>query len=409
MALIKLKERVIEAFAATRDIKKFSQLSEELTDQFAKNWAVGSFREALESLKRGSLDNIEIVVICVDKSDEEDLEPILTFITGVKERGAKTVLIANDISPVCLHQLMRQGADDFIPYPFPDGAFNDSLTRLRSIDVERAAGAATGGATPTKRRGMVLPVYGVSGGVGATTFAVNLAWELATHDKKANTRVAILDFNFQSGSVATYLDLPRREAVTEMLTDAENLNAESFAQALTSFKSRVAVLTAPPITMPLDIVDGDTIHQILTLAQEKYDYVVVDLPPMLANWSADVINAAESYFALIALDMRSAQNLMRFTHTLKAEELPEEKVQFILNFAPSFTDINGKARTKRFSESLGIDINILLPEGGKAILAACDQGSPLALAAPKNALRKEIAKISASIIELSKELKAAIV
>lgn len=409
MALIKLKERVIEAFAATRDIKQFSQLSEELTDQFAKNWAVGSFREAMESLKRGSLDSIEIVVICVDKSDENDLDPILAFIEGVKSRGAKTILIANDVSPTCLHTLMRQGADDFIPYPFPENAFGDSLTRLRSVEAAPASTSSGGGGGTPSARGMVIPVYGMAGGVGATTFAVNLAWELATHDKKANTRVAILDLNFQSGSVATYLDLPRREAVSEMLTDIDNLNAESFAQALSSFKSRLAVLTAPPITMPLDIVEGDAIHQILTLAQNKYEYVIVDLPPMLVNWSADVLNSAETYFSLINLDMRSAQNLMRFTHTLKAEELPEEKIQFVLNFAPSFTDINGKARTKRFSESLGIDINILLPEGGKAVLAACDQGSPLALAAPKNALRKEIAKIAASIIEMSKELKAAIV
>lgn len=407
MALIKLKERVIEAFAATRDIKKFSQLSHELTDQFAKNWAVGSFTEAMESLKRGSLDSIEIVVICVDKSDEDNLDPIIDFIEGVKARGAKTILIANDVSPTCLHTLMRQGADDFIPYPFPDGAFSDSLVRLRSISHEPAANI--GGSEPTRRRGMVLPVYGMAGGVGATTFAVNLAWELVTHDKKANTRVAILDLNFQSGSVATYLDLPRREAVAEMLTDAENLTAESFAQALTSYKSRLAVLTAPPVTMPLDIVDGDIIHRILTLAQDKYDYVIVDLPPVLTNWTSDVLNLAETFFSLIALDMRSAQNLMRFIHTLKAEELPEEKIQFLLNFAPSFTDINGKARTKKFSESLGIDINILLPEGGKAVLSACDQGSPLGTAAPKNALRKEIAKISASIITLSDELNAAIV
>ncbi len=406
MALIKLKERVIEAFAATRDIKKFPQLSEELSHQFAKNWAVGSFREATESLKRGSLDVIDIVVICVDKSDEENLSPILEFLKGVKERGAKTILIASDVGPAALHQLMRQGADDFIPYPFPDGAFNDSLTRLREAPEAPAANEA---AEPVKRKGMVLPVYGMAGGVGATTFSVNLAWELANHDRKANTRVVILDFNFQSGSVATYLDIPRRDAVTELLTDSENINAETFAQALTSFKSRVAVMTAPPDTLPLDIIDGNAITNIISLAQEKYDFVIIDLPPLLAGWTSDVIHKCETFFTLISLDMRSAQNLMRFVRTLKAEDLPEDKLEFILNFAPSFTDINGKARTKRFSENLGIDVNILLPDGGKAVLASCDQGSPLAETAAKNALRKEIKKLAASLVDLTNEIKAAIV
>jgi pilus assembly protein CpaE len=29
------------------------------------------------------------------------------------------------------------------------------------------------------RNGVILPVHGMAGGVGATTFAANLAWELA--------------------------------------------------------------------------------------------------------------------------------------------------------------------------------------------------------------------------------------
>ncbi len=406
MALLKLKERVIEVFAATRDIKQFPQLSKELTNLFSRNWAVGSFPEAMKSLERGSLDQMEFVVVCVDKQDEENLEPILGFIDGVKARGSKAILIASDVSPAVLHRLLRHGADDFIPYPFPPDAFAESLERLRQ-EPEKAAAAETASSTP--RKGFILPVYGLAGGVGATTFAVNLAWELATHDKNSKTRVAILDLNFQSGSVATYLDLPRRDAVAEMLTDMDNLTPESFAQSLTSFKSRLAVMTAPPETMPLDIVDGDAIHRLLALAQSKYDFVVVDLPPLLVNWSADVLQISETYFSMLNLDMRSAQNTIRFLRTLKAEELPEEKLQFVLNFAPSFTDVSGKARIKRFSESLGIDVEIQLPNGGKSILAACDQGAPLAIAAPKNALRKEIRKIAAALVTTAEEMKAAIV
>jgi len=406
MALLKLKERVVEIFAATRDIKKFPQLSDELSAQFAKNWAVGSFREAMVSLNRGSLNNMEFVVVCVDKQDEEDLAPILEFIDGVKARGCKTILIANEVSPVSLHTLLRHGADDFIPYPFPDTAFGDSLERLRrtakSDDTENAAEAP-------RPKGYILPVYGMAGGVGATTFAVNLAWELATHNKKVKTRVAVLDLNFQSGSIATYLDLPRRDAVSEMLTDMDNFTPESFAQSLISYKSRLAVLTAPPDTLPLDILDGDAIHRLLTIAQSRYDFVVIDMPPLLVNWTSDVLQMAETFFSVMTLDMRSAQNAIRFIRTLKAEELPEEKLQFILNFAPSFTDMSGKTRAKKFSESLGIDIDINLPIGGKAVLAACDQGVPLAVAAPKNPLSKEIRKIAVDLAKVAEDLRAAIV
>ena len=64
-------------------------------------------------------------------------------------------------------------------------------------------------------------VHGLAGGTGATTLAVNLAWELANADKKNAPSVCLLDFDLQFGSVATFLDLPRREAVYEMMSDTE--------------------------------------------------------------------------------------------------------------------------------------------------------------------------------------------
>lgn len=405
MALLKLKERVIEAFAATRDIKKFPELADELSEHYSKNWAVGSYKEATESLERGSLDELEVVFVCIDKDDEGNLGTITSFIKAVKARRLKVILIVSDISPTSLHQVMRQGADDFIPSPAPKDAFGDALARLRVDAIETETEQKK---TKKRRRGIVLPIYGVAGGVGTSTFAVNLAWEMAIFDKKSNIKVCVLDLNFQAGSVSTYLDLGFREAVSEMLTHMDNLDADMFAESLTSFKSRMAVLTAPPEIFPLDIISGNDIENLLSYARESYDFVVVDMPTTLVDWSANVLQMAETYFAVMELDMRSAQNMMRFLRVLKSEELPEDKLQFVLNFAPAFTDLNGKARAKRFSESLGIDINILLPDGGKQVLAANDQGRPLADAAPKNPLRKEIRKIAASLITMAEEQKAAI-
>ena len=303
MALLKLKERVIEAFAVTRDIKKFPELTGELSEHFAKNWAVGSYKEAMESLERGSLDALEVVFVCVDKNDEDNLGVVTNFIKAVKARNLKVILVASDISPTSLHQIMRHGADDFVPCPPPKDAFGDAIARLRADAVEVNEEKKK---VKKRRRGIILPVYGVAGGVGTSTFAVNLAWEMAVFDKKSNLKVCILDLNFQAGSVSTYLDLGFRDAVSEMLTHIENLDADMFSESLTSFKSRMAVLTAPAEIFPLDIISGNDIENILSFARESYDFVVVDMPTTLVNWSASVLQMADTYFTVMELDMRSA-------------------------------------------------------------------------------------------------------
>jgi pilus assembly protein CpaE len=52
------------------------------------------------------------------------------------------------------------------------------------------------------------------------------------------------------------------------------------------------------------------------------------------------------------------------------------------------------------AESLGISIDLQLPDGGKPITQSCDHGLPLATSNAKNPLRKEIAKLARSLHDL---------
>jgi len=255
--------------------------------------------------------------------------------------------------------------------------------------------------------GVIIAVHGLAGGVGATTLAVNLAWELANIDKKDNPRVCLLDLDLQMGSVSTYLDLPRRETVYELLSDTESMDEESFMAALVSFNEKLQVLTAPAEMLPLDLISSDDIQRIVKAARANFDYVVIDMPTTVVMWTETVLSAAHVYFAPIELDMRSAQNALRMIRALKAEDLPHEKLRYVLNRAPKFTDLSGKGRVKRLADSLDISIEVQLSDGGKPIIQACDHGLPLAETVAKNPLRKEILKLAKSVHEVNTAADAA--
>ncbi len=405
MALLKLMDRKMEAFAVASSPESFELLNGELHGLFGENWGNVTVSAAGAMLGRGTMAGDENLIVCVEAADEQNMEPIDSFVRAAKKAGFTVVLIAKDVSPTALHHLLQLGADDFAPYPLPDSALANIFDRLR----DRKNATPASGERRKSRNGVILPVYGAAGGVGGSTFAVNLAWEMASQTRKDDMRVALIDLDFQFGSVATLLDIPRREAVFDLLTEPDTLAGDTLAQAMTSYKSVLAVLTSPPEVMPLDIVNGDFVERMFRILQARYDFIIVDLPKALTDWSAAVLTQAETFFSLLELDMRSAQNLMRYLRVLRGEDLPGEKIQYILNRAPGFADLSGKTRVGRFSESLGIDINILLPDGGKAITQAGDQGEPLALSAAKNPLRKEIKKIAGTLIDLTKEARAAVV
>ncbi len=404
MALLKLKDRAMEAYAVARNAANFSLLDSDLHGVFGDNWQGLGYAEAGELLGKGGMSGEEILIVCVEASDEENLEPVDAYVRAAKRLKMSVILVARDVSPTALHHLLQLGADDFAPYPLPPNALSNIFDRLNQK-------RATIEAAPTRtknRNGLILPVYGAAGGVGASTFAVNLAWEMAVHTRKKDIKVALVDLDFQYGSVATLLDLPRRDAVLELLTNPDTLDGDTLSQSMTSFKSSLAVLCSPPEILPLDIVDGKFMQKMLDTLRQKYDFVVIDLPKALTDWTANVLSAAETYFTLLELDMRSAQNVMRYLRVLRAEDLPGEKIQYILNRAPGFADLSGKSRIGRFSDSLGIEVNILLPDGGKSVTSSGDQGVPMADSAPKNALRKEIKKIATTLVDMALEARAAV-
>ncbi len=356
------------------------------------NWQATVLKQAQTAIHNVAEDGGEFLIIGVTSEVEAELTRSRELIAEAKLSGLKVILLAESLSPSSMHSLMRAGADDFAPLPLPASALKESIKRLRA-EASTPFGAAA------SRNGAVFAVYGAAGGVGATTFCVNLAWETALEVAKKGGQVALLDLNFQYGTVATYLDLPRREAIYELLSDTSTLDEEGFGQALTTYDKRMAVLTAPMDVLPYDIIGADDIGTILSLARTNYDYIFVDMPQALTHWSDMVLTECEQFFALMESDMRSAQNMLRFLRTVKAEDLPYEKIHVCLNRAPGFSDLNGKSRARRLEQSLGVEFAHRLPDGGRQVVVACDQGAPLAKAAKNNALRKEIRKAAEGIVK----------
>jgi pilus assembly protein CpaE len=405
----------IVACTISRDVQNFELLIDDMEIELGESWGDLSFEDAQVFLEQPDAATLEFVAIAVDNEDESDLTRITDIIRQAKARAIKVVLIAHNVSPVALHQLLRLGADDFVPYPLPEGALHDSIERLRlpaPAPLAAAAPAADEGtvAHPTfkakgDRDGVLLPVHGMAGGVGATTFATNLAWELATVAKDA-PRVCLIDLDLQFGAVSTGLDLPRRDAIFEILSDTAGADSESFLRGMLTFNDKLHVFTAPPDMLPLDMISAEDVGRVLDMALANFDFVVVDMPTTIVSWTETVMARAHVYFALIELDLRSAQNVLRLVRALKAEGLPHEKLRYVLNRAPRFTDLSAKSRVKRMAESLDIDIEVQLPDGGHQVTQANDHGLPLAESAAKNPMRREIQKLAKSLYDLNKSVES---
>ena len=388
----------IRACTVSRDVQNFDLLIEDMELELGESWGDLTFPHALKFLDQPDARNLEFIAIALDDEDESNLSLVEAVIQRANTLNIRVLLIAEELGPIALHRLLRLGASDFVPYPLPEGALHDAIQRLRApaAEVTNISPQSRMVAAPNQPMGAVYAVQPLAGGSGATTFAVNLAWEIANSGKNAPS-VCLLDFDLQTGSIATYLDLARTEKVYELLSNTAVMDRDFFLNTLQTFNEKLKVLTAAADMLPLDLITPDDIERVITMARANFEVVIIDMPGTVVQWTETVLNEADAYYATMELDMRSAQNALRLIRALKAEDLPLDKVRYILNRAPKFTDLSGKARAKRMAESLDIEFEVQLPDGTAQVTHANDHGLPLAEIAPKNPLLKEIRKIAQTI------------
>ena len=126
----------IVACTVSRDVQNFEILIDDMEAELGEAWGDLGFEDALVFLSQSDSAALEFVAIAVDADDEGDLSRVSDVIRKAKEKDVKVILVANEVSPMALHQLMRLGADDFVNKPF---AIGELLARIRSALRRRAS------------------------------------------------------------------------------------------------------------------------------------------------------------------------------------------------------------------------------------------------------------------------------
>lgn len=315
----------------------------------------------------------------------------------------------------------RQALAGVEPFPVPPpgraaeaGAATPTSGRL--TDPPPAAGEEAGsthraaGADPVAEAPARLPVKWspaesrlilvakARGGAGATSVAVNLAVELARKRGlfrgSPPRRVAIVDLDVQFGNVASLLDLEDRGGMLALLRMAGDPDAQAVRNALLAHRSGLRVLGAPRSAIPLEALDADRIEAILAALMAEFDYVVVDLPPVLMIWMEPLLRRASQVLMVCDLTVPSVASARRVIDLMR-EDNPALPVEVLVSreTKPLFR----RRIHREASKALGLPLAHWLPDEPKLSRIALDRGEPLALLAPRSPWAKAIRNLAAAI------------
>lgn len=272
-----------------------------------------------------------------------------------------TVFACGEQSDIGFYRLLvhQMGITEYIHKPLT----RDNVARLFGARV------SVGIADPiADRGGRVITVLGASGGVGTTTIAIGLAWQLA---EATHGHVALLDLNLQFGATALALGLRPGPGLRIALEDPERADALFLDRVSIVVNERLRLIAAEePLDAPPQISESG-LSRVINLLRQRFNNIVVDMPTPPSEAMFPMIAAARERVVVLGPDLPSLRNTRTILQFISRHAEAKRAIT-VLNKA----GLPGALGQPLIEKGLEQKPDFTIPDLGRPMLRALNLGKP---------------------------------
>lgn len=192
-------------------------------------------------------------------------------------------------------------------------------------DIEAAAYEAIHRRYPVSHENILAFVPAKAGG-GCSTVTLHVAAALAGSNKK----VLLVECDQRSGPLSIMLDLEEHKGLPEALEhQGEFLSPLEWRQVTAQIKGVDLLLSNPSRRGRLP--SWADYYQLLLFVQKQYDYIVVDLPEVINQATAEFVRNARAVFIVCQPELPSIKLTKLRRTELESCEIPAENVKVLVN------------------------------------------------------------------------------
>jgi pilus assembly protein CpaE len=315
------------------------------------------------SAKRPELETAAVIVVDLDSKRRESL----TAVQGLTARvGLRTpvIVLTEAFDDALARWFLQIRVADFLRKPV------DPKEVLRAcVRVLRATTDTPGG------NAQILTFMAATGGVGATTLAIESAMLLHRESKESDT-TCLVDLDFQNSACADYLDIEPRLNLDEIGSHADRLDIQLLEVMLSRHKSGLAVIAAKGKPSERSRLEPTFILRLLDLVSSRFENVVIDLPRSWDEWTDQVLMGSTQVHVVTDMTVPGLRFGRRWASAIVAR-LPDVKPRVIVNrFEQQLLFGTGLRRTD-VERALEGFLEGTVSNNYKLVREAIDRGLPL--------------------------------
>lgn len=315
----------------------------------------------------------EVALINLDSDAESGLELVSNLTQNVPE--CSVLVMSSSQEGRLILQAMRNGAKEFLAAPLVVEDFLSALNRIKKT----SSGAESGSGPKSSQ---IITVAGVSGGIGCTSIAVNLACSLA---KNPQNSVALVDLDLALGDADVWLDIIPDYTIQDVAENITRLDYSLLKRSLTKHSSGLFLLPRPSQMEPEAIMNPEELKRVLALLKVTFSHVVIDVSKNYSELDRMAISQSDTLLLCTQLDLPSLRNIVRLLQFFDLHEEIAKNIEVVVNrvgLPESQISLN-----KAF-DTIDREIKWQIPNDYATMIDARNNGVPLIEQSPRAKLTK---------------------
>lgn len=309
----------------------------------------------------------DIGVVALDNNPEKALKLLEQLRDSAPE--CSLLVVSNSTDGQMILKAMRSGAKEFLTQPIKVEDLIGAMGRISSAKFGTGDGR--------NRTCHVITVCGATGGVGATSLAVNLGSILAKEEKNS---VVLVDLDLALGDADVFLDTIPDYTLVDVAQNISRLDFTLLKRSLTKHHSGLYLLPRPVQLQDSSQITADDLTRVLGLLKASFTHMIIDLSKSYSPIDTVALKSARDILLVTQLDLPCLRNVVRLMLSFNEDEAIKDKVKIVINRVGLD---NGAISLKKAQETIGREIFWQLPNDFKTMVDIRNNGVPLIEHSPR--------------------------
>jgi len=324
------------------------------------------------------VSNVDLILFDVTlKEFDEIFNKIKEF--KQKNKDLKLIALSYEINSQLVSKVLKEGADEFILKPVISGLLETAIKKLNVQSINKANTVA---------------IFSNKGGVGKTSFAINLAYEIYRETKE---KVCVLDLSFNSEDVAVFLNIEQKFDIDYIMSNIENSNKELLLSLMSKYQdTELYILEAQENISPELKYTPQKINKIINSLKNIFDYIIIDTSNVINETNVSILNNSDLILLIGLSNLSSIRNCQKCYELFDKIGYSDDKIKLVIN---RYIE-NQEITLKDIENSLGKSVFDTIPNNYLTLIDSINLGKSVGEINPQSNIAKAYLRIAQQIIKL---------